>query len=118
MVALPVASPESNPEEEAVMVRVSDEVQSKSVVTSLVEPSLKVAMAFNWVVLPMATVACAGTTATEANSAPAAAPLPAAAGLPAASVAATVSVPLTAERALLVCLTTAGVRDELTTALG
>src|ERR1700728_3082474 len=69
MVAFPVASPASNPEEFAVMVRVSDDVQAKSVVTSLVEPSLKVAMAFNWVVLPMATDACAGTTATKANSA-------------------------------------------------
>ena len=50
------------------MVRVSDDAQAKFVVTSLVEPSLKVAMAFNWVVLPMATVACAGTTATEVSS--------------------------------------------------
>ena len=73
--------------------RVSDEAQAKSVVTSLVEPSLKVAMAFNWVVLPMATVACAGTTATEANSAPAAAPLPS------LLLAAIVWVPVTAERA-------------------
>ncbi len=38
------------------MVRVSDDAQAKFAVTSLVEPSLKVAMAFNWVVLPMATV--------------------------------------------------------------
>ena len=61
------------------IVRVSDDAHAKSVVTSLVEPSLKVAMAFNCVVLPMATVACAGTTATEVNSAAAAAPLAAAA---------------------------------------
>src|ERR1700749_2724157 len=99
MVAFPVASPESNPEELAVMVRVSDEVHAKPVVTSLVEPSLKVAMAFNWAVLPMATVACAGTTATEANSAPAAAPLPVAALLPAAAVGGAGPVPRTAERA-------------------
>ena len=32
MVAFPVASPESNPEELAVMVRVSDEVHAKPVV--------------------------------------------------------------------------------------
>src|ERR1700678_1779886 len=91
MVAFPVASPESNPEEFAVMVRVSEDVQAKFAVTSLVEPSLKVAMAFNWVVLPMATVACAGTTATEVNSAAAAAPLAA------ASAGAVVSIPATAE---------------------
>src|ERR1700722_18482624 len=104
MVAFPVASPESNPEELAVMVRVSDEVHAKPVVTSLVEPSLKVAIAFNWVVLPMATAACAGTTATEANSA----------ALPAAvvSAGAMVSVPLMAERAFPAAgLATAGVRD-------
>src|ERR1700679_28808 len=95
MVAFPVARPETSPEEVAVMVRVSEDAQAKFAVTSLVDPSLKVAMAFNWVVLPMATVACAGTTATEVNSAPAvaAAALLAAAG-------ATVSVALSAERTL------------------
>src|ERR1700677_1410633 len=94
MVAFPVASPASNPEEFAVMVRVSEDAQAKFAVTSLVEPSLKVATAFNWVVLPMATVVCAGTTATEVTSAAAAAPLAA------ASVGAIVSVPVTAELAL------------------
>ena len=57
------------------IVRVSEDAQAKLVVTSLLEPSLKVAMAFNWVVLPMATVACSGATATEVNSAAAPAPL-------------------------------------------
>jgi hypothetical protein len=47
MVAFPVANPESNPEDVAVMVRVSEDAQAKFAVTSLVEPSLKVAMAFN-----------------------------------------------------------------------
>jgi hypothetical protein len=47
MVAFPVASPESKPEEFAVMVRASDDAQAKFAVTSLVEPSLKVARAFN-----------------------------------------------------------------------
>ena len=74
------------------MVRVSEDAQAKFAVTSLVEPSLKVAMAFNWVVLPMATVVWVGTTATEVTSAAAAAPL-----APAASVGAIVSVPVIAE---------------------
>src|ERR1700761_951153 len=65
MVAFPVARPESAPEELAAMVRVSEEVHANSVVTSLVEPSSKVAIAFNWVVLPIDTAACAGTMATE-----------------------------------------------------
>src|SRR5271156_4818434 len=69
MTALPVARPESEPEDVAAMVRVSEDVQANSVVTSLVEPSLKVAIAFNWVVLPIATAACAGTMATEAGTA-------------------------------------------------
>src|ERR1700677_2796913 len=102
MVAFPVASPASNPEEFAVMVRVSDEAQAKFAVTSLVEPSLKVAMAFNWVALPMATVACAGTTATEVTSAAAAAPLAA------ASAGAIVSVPVTAALTLAAGLAAAG----------
>ena len=51
-------------------------------------------MAFNWVVLPMATVACAGTTATDFFSAAAAPPSSA------ASVGAIVSVPVTAELTL------------------
>src|ERR1700744_45000 len=92
MVAFPVARPETSPEGVAVMVRVSDDAQAKFDVTSLVEPSLKVATAFNWVLLPMATVVCAGTTATEVTSAAAAAPL-----APAASAGAVVSVPVTAE---------------------
>src|SRR5271156_4907883 len=69
MTALPVARPESDPEEVAAMVRVSEDVHANSVVTSLVEPSLKVAIAFNWVVLPMATAACPGTMATEVATA-------------------------------------------------
>src|ERR1700722_16335761 len=75
MVAFPVASPASKPEDDVVMVRASDDAQAKFAVTSLLEPSLKVAMAFNWVLPPMATVACAGSTATEVNSAAAAAAL-------------------------------------------
>src|ERR1700742_200293 len=69
MVAFPVARPESAPEELAAMVRVSEEVHANSVVTSLVEPSSKVAIAFNWVVLPIATAACAGTMVTEVAAA-------------------------------------------------
>src|SRR5271163_145233 len=99
MVTFPVATPESTPEALAVMVRVFDDDHATSVVTSLVEPSLKVAIAFNWVVLPMTTAACAGTTATEANSA----------ALPAAVVSrgAIAPVLLTAERTFAPgCLTT------------
>jgi hypothetical protein len=53
--ALPLASPASAPELLAAMVRGSEEVHAKSAVTSLVDPSSKVAIAFNWVVLPIAT---------------------------------------------------------------
>ena len=92
------------------MVRVSDDAQAKFAVTSLVEPSLKVAMAFNWVVLPMATAACVGTMATEVNSAVAAD--------------ASVAVMLVSIRAELTLAagwlpaTTAAVKPALTTALG
>src|ERR1700742_1740177 len=67
MVAFPVARPESAPEELAAMVRVSEEVQANSVVTSLVEPSSKVAIAFNWVVLPIDTAGFEGVIVTDCN---------------------------------------------------
>ena len=57
------------PEALAVMVRASDDCQPKSAVTSLTEPSLKVAIAFNWVVLPMATTGCEGVIVTDCNAA-------------------------------------------------
>src|ERR1700747_2449278 len=69
MVAFPLASPASVPDPLAVMTRPSDECQPKSAVTSLTEPSAKVAVAFSWVVLPIATTGCDGLIATDSNAA-------------------------------------------------
>src|ERR1700691_5368561 len=64
------------------MVRASDDCHASSAVTSLTEPSLKDAIAFNWVVLPMATAGCEGVIVTDSNAA-ATAPFPAGAAPPA-----------------------------------
>ena len=98
MVASPLARPDSIPEEVAPMVRVSDDVQAKSAVTSLVEPSLKVATAFSWVVLPMATAGCDGIIDTDCNST---APAPFAAGAAAAAITSDALVAPTGELTLL-----------------
>src|ERR1700691_1746729 len=80
MVAFPPATPASVPDPLAVMMRPSDDCQPKSAVTSLTEPSSKDAIAFSWVMLPMATTDCAGFIAPDCTAprAPAAASSPAA----------------------------------------
>src|ERR1700735_1258051 len=57
------------PDALTVMVRASDDCHASSAVTSLTEPSLKDAIAFNWVVLPMATAGCEGVIVTDSNAA-------------------------------------------------
>src|ERR1700722_8823435 len=74
MAPFPLATPASVPDPLAVMMRTSDDCQPKSAVTSLTEPSSKVATAFSWVVLPMATAGCDGVIATDSNVALAAPP--------------------------------------------
>src|ERR1700761_7855993 len=64
----PEASPERMPAALAVMVRGSEDCQANSEVTSLTEPSLKVAVAFSWVVLPMDTTAWEGVIMTDCNA--------------------------------------------------
>src|ERR1700691_2505722 len=68
MIAFPLATPASVPEAFALIVRTSDDCQAKSAVTSLVDPSLKVAIAFSWVVLPMGTTGCVGLIAIDSNT--------------------------------------------------
>src|ERR1700761_1857706 len=65
MTALPVAIPINTPEALAVIVRASEDCQAKFVDTSLTEPSLKVATAFNCVVPPMATAVLEGVIVTD-----------------------------------------------------
>ena len=63
--AFPVASPESSPAEFTVMVRNPEDCQPKALVTSLTEPSLNVANAFSWVVLPMVTTGADGVIVSD-----------------------------------------------------
>src|ERR1700691_5534049 len=67
MIAFPLATPASVPEPFALMVRTSDDCQAKSAVTSLVDPSLKVASASSWVLLPKATTACVALIAIDSS---------------------------------------------------
>ena len=56
------------------MVRGSEDCQPKSALTSLTEPSSKVAIAFSWVVAPMVTTGAEGTIASDLKAAVAGSP--------------------------------------------
>src|SRR5271163_4569448 len=116
MAAGPVASPDRMPAALIMMVRGSEDCQATSEVMSLTEPSLKVAVAFNWVVLPMDTTGWEGVIVTDCNVG--------ATGLIAAGAACLLML-LAAWLAALAGLAlltragaSAGAKDELTTALG